>query len=112
VTGRLASWLTAAALIGGCAATTRPPELAKAERAYAHAAQDDAGKLAPVDLEAAHLALDGAERAFAANDVAAARDMAYIAERRAQLAEAHADESRDLQSAALQASTTVPEARP
>jgi hypothetical protein len=111
VTSRLASWLTTAALVGGCATTTRPPELAKAERAYAHAAQGDAGKLAPIDLEAAHLALDGAERAFAANDVGAARDMAYIAERRAQLAEARADEARDLQSFALQP-TNAPEARP
>jgi hypothetical protein len=97
MTWRLGRWLSTAALIGGCATTTRPAALTRAERAYAHAAQDDTGKLAPIDLEAAHFALDGAERAFAANDVAAARDMAYIAERRAQLAEARADEARDLQ---------------
>jgi hypothetical protein len=84
------------ALPTACATTARPAELAQAEQAYLHAVRDDAGQFAPIDLEAAHVALDGAERAFAANDVNAARDMAYVAQRRAELAEARADESRDL----------------
>ena len=75
----------------GCA-TAPPAELVRARTAYARASAGRAAKLAPADLHRARLSLDQAERALSAEkDLAKAVDFAYIAERTAQIAEAHAE---------------------
>jgi outer membrane protein OmpA-like peptidoglycan-associated protein len=71
-------------------------ELLDARRAYAHASAGPAAQTVPADLHKAKVSLDVAEAAFS-NDHADQRDLAYVAERRAELAEvlakraAHAD---------------------
>jgi hypothetical protein len=85
----------------GCATAVRPPELADAERAYARATNGPVSQYAAPDLEAARNALEEARRAYANHDVGAARDLAYIARRRVELAEARADETRDLDDAGV-----------
>jgi Domain of unknown function (DUF4398) len=87
-----------ACLAIGCATTSRAPELVSARAAYASAAQGPAASLAPVDLEAARVALERAEKAFAASEDAAP-DLAYLAQRKAELAEARAGETQDVEAA-------------
>jgi outer membrane protein OmpA-like peptidoglycan-associated protein len=71
-------------------------ELLDARRAYAHASEGTAATAVPADLHKARVSLDRAESAFHNGD-ADQRDLAYVAERKAQLAEvlatraAHAD---------------------
>lgn len=74
----------------GCASAPLPPkELIGARRSYARARAGAAAELAPADLQGAREALERAERAFAeGRELAEARDLAYLAERRAQLADA------------------------
>ncbi|WP_437603709.1 DUF4398 domain-containing protein [Sorangium sp. So ce590] len=74
----------------GCASAPLPPkELIGARKSYARARAGAAAELAPADLRGALEALERAERAFAeGRELAEARDLAYLAERRAQLAEA------------------------
>ncbi|WP_437820820.1 DUF4398 domain-containing protein [Sorangium sp. So ce1078] len=74
----------------GCASAPLPPkELIGARKSYARARAGAAAELAPADLQGAREALERAERAFAeGRELAEARDLAYLAERRAQLAEA------------------------
>ena len=75
----------------GCA-TAPPVELINARTAYARASAGPAAQLAPADLRKARLALDQAERALSGEkNLAKAVDFAYIAERTAQIAEAHAE---------------------
>lgn len=72
-------------------ATTTPVELVNARAAYDRAAAGPAAKVTPADLHKARSALDQAEQNFAAgNDEATTKDLAYIAERTAQIAEARA----------------------
>jgi outer membrane protein OmpA-like peptidoglycan-associated protein len=79
-----------AALILGCAATV-PAELADARLAYARASAGPAAELAPTDLHNAHEALAQAENAFSKHgEPYHARDLAYVAERKAEIAEAQA----------------------
>jgi outer membrane protein OmpA-like peptidoglycan-associated protein len=71
----------------GCAATT-PKELSDARSAYQAAANGDAATYDPAELHTAKKALTIAEKTFEdEGDSARARDRAYIALRRAQLAE-------------------------
>ncbi|AKT43102.1 OmpA family protein [Chondromyces crocatus] len=73
---------------GGCAAAQPPQELVNARAAYERAQASRAPQLTPVPLHEAKQALDAAEVAF--NDDAESqrtRDLAYIAERKAMLAE-------------------------
>ncbi|WP_437291713.1 DUF4398 domain-containing protein [Sorangium sp. So ce406] len=74
----------------GCASTPLPPkELISARKSYERARASAAAELAPTDLYDAREALERAERAFADDDeLTEARDLAYLADRRAQLAEA------------------------
>lgn len=90
--------LALACLAVGCATSQHAPELASARAAYASAAQGPAASLAPVDLAAARVALERAEKAFATSDDAAG-DLAYLAQRKAELAEARAEETQDLEAA-------------
>jgi outer membrane protein OmpA-like peptidoglycan-associated protein len=75
----------------GCASITMPKELADARQAYARASVGPARDLVPAELLSAQQALDRAEKSFAeAPDSDRTRDLAYIAERRAEVAATHA----------------------
>jgi outer membrane protein OmpA-like peptidoglycan-associated protein len=79
-----------AAVICGCAATV-PNELEVARRAYTQASSGSAAQLAPAELHKARKALDLAEQSFAKDaDSYQTRDLAYVAERKAQMAEIYA----------------------
>jgi outer membrane protein OmpA-like peptidoglycan-associated protein len=87
----LALPLIAGLLATACAETT-PVELTDARTAYARASAGPAAQLVPADLHKARTALDQAEQHFAdGKDVATTIDLAYIAERKSQIAEALAD---------------------
>jgi outer membrane protein OmpA-like peptidoglycan-associated protein len=72
-------------------ATTAPPELVNAREAYRRAANGDAAKVAPAELHVASNSLALAERSFS-QDPHSYRtcDLAYVAQRKSQLAEASA----------------------
>jgi outer membrane protein OmpA-like peptidoglycan-associated protein len=73
-------------------ATATPVELQNARVAFGRASAGPAAQLAPSDLHKAQVALDDAERSFAVDkDASRTADLAYIAERTAQIAEARAD---------------------
>jgi outer membrane protein OmpA-like peptidoglycan-associated protein len=85
----LASLFVVPALTG-CAATTMPTELANARQAYARASVGPARDLVPAELLSAQQALDRAEKSFSESaDSDRTRDLAYIAERRAEVAATH-----------------------
>ena len=74
----------------GCAQTV-PKELADARAAYERASHGPAAQLSPADLHAAETSLNDAERSFEDDgNSQVTRDLAYMAERRAQVAEVHA----------------------
>jgi outer membrane protein OmpA-like peptidoglycan-associated protein len=76
------------ALSIGCA-TTVPSELSKARVAYQNASKGEAQRVAPAELHRAEMALNEAERAFAEDpEDVKVRDLAYVAERRSQWADA------------------------
>lgn len=77
-----------AVLIAGCATVT-PAELTNARTAYARASAGPASQYTPADLHKARVALDKAEQSFSEEkDSQKTIDLAYIAERTAQTAEA------------------------
>jgi outer membrane protein OmpA-like peptidoglycan-associated protein len=84
--------LVAGALaLGACAATQAPKELVDARRAFVHAHDGPAREVVPAQVLAAQQALARAEQAFVDSpDSPRTRDLAYIAQRRAELAEAEA----------------------
>lgn len=88
-----ASWISllgAAFAAAGCAGSP-PSSLVDARAAYQRAAQGPAQQLAPNQLHAAETFLETAERTYdAEGETPAMRDRAYVAMRKAQLAEAHA----------------------
>jgi outer membrane protein OmpA-like peptidoglycan-associated protein len=72
----------------GCAHIIVPRELTDARAAYQHAATGRASDLIPAELHKAAVALLKAEDAFAAQPGSfIAKDLSYVAERKAQLAE-------------------------
>jgi outer membrane protein OmpA-like peptidoglycan-associated protein len=78
-----------AAILYGCASTPAPVELVEARRAYNRAHDGQARELVPAQVLAAQQALNRAEQAFMdAPDAQTTRDLAYIAQRKAQIAEA------------------------
>jgi outer membrane protein OmpA-like peptidoglycan-associated protein len=82
--------MVALAFVGACAATV-PPELANARTAYQRASSGPAAQVVPADLHKAQMALEQAEQSYADNKASSKTvDLAYIAERTAQIAEAHA----------------------
>jgi outer membrane protein OmpA-like peptidoglycan-associated protein len=82
--------IASAALLASCAAAV-PKELASAREAYRRASTGPAGELAPADVHVANQALARAEQSFASDpDSYQTRDLSYVAERKAQLAEANA----------------------
>jgi len=75
-----------------CGETLPPKELVDARAAYEHAASSKAGTLHPATVYEAKQALDKAEAKFKEEgDQPDTKDLAYIAQRKAQYAEAQAD---------------------
>jgi outer membrane protein OmpA-like peptidoglycan-associated protein len=73
-------------LLAGCATVT-PMELINARAAYQSASAGPAAQLVPADLHKAHEALDLAEKSFEKDsDSYKTKDLAYVAQRKAQLA--------------------------
>jgi len=74
-------------LIGGCA-TAPPKELINARSAYLHVSNSPEGKLVPAEVHKANDALVRAEQAFLQEpDSYKTKDLAYVAQRKAELAE-------------------------
>ena len=85
------AWAAAAILFAGACATAAPVELVNARIAYNRASTGPAARVVPADLHKAKSALDKAEQNFHdGNDMPTTVDLAYIAERTAQIAEAKA----------------------
>jgi outer membrane protein OmpA-like peptidoglycan-associated protein len=79
--------VSALAALGLIACASSPSrELVDARGAYARASAGPAARVVPADLHKARVSLDTAEVAFS-NDSSDQRDLAYVAERKAQLAE-------------------------
>src|SRR5262249_34875264 len=69
-----------------------PRELAEARATYYRAASGPASQMAPAEVHKAKESLELAERVFADNpESQSVRDFSYVAIRKAELAEAHAD---------------------
>jgi outer membrane protein OmpA-like peptidoglycan-associated protein len=89
--------LLAAAMMAGCAATMPPQDLVTARTSFERASQGPAGQLDPADVHTAREALDAAEESFKKDgDTQHTRDLAYVADRRAQFAEARAGTKKAL----------------
>jgi outer membrane protein OmpA-like peptidoglycan-associated protein len=84
--------LVALLVVGwGCGSTPPPKELVDARAAYEKAKKGSAPELAPADLDTAKQALAKAEAAFQDEpEGQPAKDLAYVADRKAQLADANA----------------------
>jgi outer membrane protein OmpA-like peptidoglycan-associated protein len=75
----------------GCGSTLPPKELVDARAAYQSAAKGPAGQQSPAELHVAKQSLDHAERSFNDDgDSPQTKDYAYVAIRKAQLADASA----------------------
>ena len=82
------------ALLGLAACGHAPShELVDARRAYARAAQGPAATEVPAEVHKAKVSLDKAEAAYH-NDSSDQRDLAYVAQRKAQLAEVLANQAK------------------
>lgn len=79
--------VAAALLAAGCGASVPPRELVDARTALAQAKRSPASELAPADLHTAEVALDRAEGAFEDGQEEPTQALAYVALRKAQLAE-------------------------
>lgn len=89
-TNNLPIYIACLGLLSGCAATV-PSELVNAREAYRRASTGSAGQIAPAEVHVANLALAEAEQSFVDNsDSYRTRDLAYVAQRKSQLAEATA----------------------
>jgi outer membrane protein OmpA-like peptidoglycan-associated protein len=78
-----------AGLIVGCAASIPPPELVNARQAYQRASAGQAAQLVPAELHKAQAALAIAEKSFQDDPKSfRTRDLAYVADRKAKMAEA------------------------
>jgi len=83
--------LTSSTALAGCATAPPPQELVDARAAYSRAEASPAKTLDPAGLHDASVALQHAEAAYKDDDEAMeTRDMAYLAERKAQYTEANA----------------------
>jgi outer membrane protein OmpA-like peptidoglycan-associated protein len=82
---------TASIFAAACAASPAPKELMDARAAYQGAADGPAAQLDPAQLHVAHEQLASAEKSFVDDgDTFRTRDLAYVALRKAQLADAAA----------------------
>lgn len=74
--------------VAGCAAATPPPELVSARTAYARAEKGSAARFSPAEVHTARVQLERAEAYFSEDgDTQDTRDEAYLALRKAELAE-------------------------
>ena len=81
--------LACAGLLVGCAASIPPTELIEARQAYQHASAGQAAQLVPAELHKAQEALAIAEKSFRDDPKSfRTRDLAYVADRKAKMAEA------------------------
>lgn len=90
-TASWASLISALVLNAACGAGVPPRELLDARDAYNKAQAGPASQFALAELETAKQSLKAAEGAFEDGEEQATRDLAYIAERKAQLAHAAGD---------------------
>jgi len=90
----LALCVAAAPTLAACGTTLPPAELVDARAEYARASGGEAAKLQPAALYEAKKSLDEAETKFNEGNVPASRDLAYVAQRKAQYAETQAAISR------------------
>jgi outer membrane protein OmpA-like peptidoglycan-associated protein len=91
----LSASLLTSGLMMSCA-TVAPKELVDAREAYQRAAHGPAAQYAPADLHKAESSLQAAEKSFSDQPAARqTRDLAYVAERRAQISEAIAQQELD-----------------
>jgi len=82
----------------GCAAAVPPQDLVTARATYDRATHGAAATLDPADLHSAQTSLGIADQSFAQNgDTQGTRDLAYVADRRAQIAEARGDAVESVQ---------------
>jgi outer membrane protein OmpA-like peptidoglycan-associated protein len=82
------SALLAAATVTACATTAAPPQLVSARSAYDRAENGPTARLDPADLHTAKETLQSAEQSLADHgDAPETTDLAYVAERRVELAE-------------------------
>ena len=87
--------LFGASVACGCASTPAPTELLEARSAYIRAESGIAAKYKPDQLHEAKVALDRAESAYSDSPgKQSTRDLAYVAERRAELAEVQARDAK------------------
>jgi outer membrane protein OmpA-like peptidoglycan-associated protein len=78
-----------AGLLIGCAASIPSPELVSARQAYQEASAGQAAQLVPAELHKAQEALAAAEKSFQDQPKSfRTRDLAYVADRKAKMAEA------------------------
>lgn len=94
----LAAAVTGIAMVMGCGATRPPNQLVDARSAYQKASVNPAAPMAKTGLFEARQALDAAERAFQEGDMTKAKNLAYIAHRKALAAEAQAETMRAIES--------------
>lgn len=86
----LVASISLASILGGCAATV-PLELVNAREAYRNASNGPASQVAMAELHVARQALASAEQSFADDpDSYLTRDLAYVAQRKSELATATA----------------------
>ncbi|MFH1135759.1 MAG: OmpA family protein [Pseudomonadota bacterium] len=82
--------IAGAGFLVGCA-TTLPNELVRARESYRHASVSVAAKAAPAELHTANLALAKAEKSYLDDGNSyKTRDLAYVAQRKSEIAEATA----------------------
>ena len=80
--------IACAGLLVSCASVP-PPELINARQAYQHASAGQAAQLVPAELHKAQVALAIAEKSFQDDPKSfSTRDLAYVADRKAKMAEA------------------------
>jgi outer membrane protein OmpA-like peptidoglycan-associated protein len=91
---KLAATVTAFGVAIGCAPTRPPNQLVDARIAYQQASTNPAAPLATTSMFEAKQALDAAERAFQDGQTNKAKNLAYIAHRKALAAQAKAETMR------------------
>jgi outer membrane protein OmpA-like peptidoglycan-associated protein len=94
--------VVAMGLVAACASAPPPRELLDARAAYSRAQAGPADQLAPATMHDAKVALNRAEASYSDDsDSPKTRDLAYIAERKVELAEAQAGASQATHDAAI-----------
>jgi outer membrane protein OmpA-like peptidoglycan-associated protein len=91
----LSSAVLSVGLTCGCASTPAPPELLEARSAYIRAESGITAQYKPDQLHEAKVALDRAERGYVDSPgKQSTRDLAYVAHRKAELAEVQARDAK------------------